>query len=104
MLNAQVCASFSMLISVVVMDQEASITVAIIAMVYQMCTGGYFADLRLLPSWISWCRFTSFFYYTNGLFLRLTLRDPYGPDVHALVMAKYSFSELGATWEVSLLA
>jgi len=104
MLHVQVCASFSMLISVVVMDQESSIIVAIIAMCYEMCAGGYFVDMRLLPSWISWCRFTSFYFYTNGLFLRLALLGPYGSEIHGMVIAKYSFSELGAALEIWVLA
>ena len=31
-----------------------------------MCAGGYFADMRLLPWWIGWLRYTSFYYFTFG--------------------------------------
>jgi ATP-binding cassette subfamily G (WHITE) protein 2 len=103
--NIQACSAMSMLISAVCMDQDLSVTVAIIVMVFQMCAGGYFADMRMLPGWIGWVRYTSLYYYAFGSSLRLLIAIPYGEDVHQQAIAKYSFSELGFAWDIlSMLA
>jgi len=101
-LNIQVCSAMSMAISAVCMDGEVAISVAIVVMVYQMCAGGYFADMSLLPSWIAWLRFTSVYYYTFGAMLRLLVK-PFGDEVYQKAMEKHSFSELGYLWEVLIL-
>jgi len=101
--NIQVCSAMSMLISAICMDQDAGIALAIVVMVAQMCSGGYFADMRSLPWFIGWVRYTSFYYYTFGAVLRLMLELPYGPDIHQKAIEKYSFSDLGYTMEVSCL-
>lgn len=101
--NIQVCSAMSMLISAVCMDQDIGIATAIVVMVAQMCTGGYFADLRHLPWFIGWVRFTSFYYYSFGSILRLMLEVPFGAEIHQKALAKYSFSELGYVWELAVL-
>lgn len=103
-LNIQLCSSLSMLISAICMDGDSAISTAIIVMVFQMCAGGYFADMRLLPIWIGWLRYVSFYYYTFGAVLRLLLVEPYGGEgLHQEALSKYSFSELGYFWEVVAL-
>jgi ABC-type multidrug transport system ATPase subunit/ABC-type multidrug transport system permease subunit len=102
-LNLQVCSSMSMLISVGCMNDEASISTAIVVMVFQMCAGGYFADMRLLPPWIGWVRFISFYFYTNGAVSRLIIAGPYGDQLQKQALSKYSFSELGFFWEIVIL-
>jgi hypothetical protein len=102
-LNIQVCSSMSMFISVVCMDQDTAISTAIVAMVFEMCAGGYFADLRLLPWWIGWVRFASFYYYTFGAVLRLMVAEPFGEELHRAAISKYSFSDLGYLSEVTVL-
>lgn len=102
-LNIQVCSSMSMLISAACMDEEKAISTAIVVMVFQMCAGGYFADMRLLPVWIGWVRFTSFYYYTFGSVLRLMVAVPFGEELHHQALSKYSFSELGFAGEVLAL-
>lgn len=102
-LNIQVCSSLSMFISAYCMDQEAAISVAIVVMVFQMCAGGYFADMRLLPVWIGWVRFTSPYFYSFGAILRLLVAVPFGEDLHKEAIAKYSFSDMGYFWEVVIM-
>lgn len=99
-LNIYVCSAMSMTISALCMDDEMAITTAIIVMVYQMCAGGYFADMRKLPLWVGWIRFTSVYFYSFGAILRLTIGVPFGEELHQEAVAKYSFSELGYFWEV----
>lgn len=101
--NIQVAASMSMFISIWCMDEDTAIASAIVVMVFMMCAGGYFADMRLLPWWISWVRYTSFYYYTFGATLRLMLAGPYGEAVHQEALGHYSFSELGYTAELLAL-
>jgi len=103
-LNIQVCSAMSMLISAVCMDQDMGIATAIVVMVAQMCTGGYFADLRNLPAALGWVRFCSFYFYTFGAITRLTLEEPFGADVHRRAIEKYSFSEFGYATELLCLA
>lgn len=102
-LNIQVCASMSMLISAVCMDEDTAISSAIVIMVFQMCAGGYFADMRKLPWFIGWLRYISFYYYTYGSCTRLIVAVPFGEELHQQAIAKYSFSELGYFWEVVML-
>lgn len=102
-LNIQVCSAMSMLISAYCMDQDAGVSVAIVVMVFQMCAGGYFADMRDLPLWIGWVRFTSLYYYSFGAILRLLVAVPYGVELHKEATAKYSFSEMGYFWEVVIM-
>jgi len=102
-LNIQVCSSLSMLISSICMDQDSAIPTAIIVMVLEMCTGGYFADMRRLPWWLSWIRFCSFYYYTFGITTRLLVTVPYGEKEHTDAIARYSFSDLGYILEVAAL-
>ena len=40
-----------------------------------MCAGGFFLDLTQQPLFISWVRFSSFWYYAIGLMLRIV--EPY---------------------------
>merc|ERR1712217_430943 len=101
--NIQVCSSMSMFISAACMDQDSAVSCAIVVMVLEMCAGGYFADMRLLPWWIGWVRFTSLYYYTFGACLRLLIAVPYGEHIHQRAINKYSFSELGYTMEVFAL-
>jgi len=102
-LNIQVCAGLSMLISAICMDQDMAIPVAIVVMCFQMCCGGYFADMRTLPWWLGWLRFTSFYFYTFGSCSRLLLRVPFSEAVHKEAIQKYSFSDFGYMWEVIAL-
>lgn len=102
-LNIQVCSSMSMLISALCMDADAAISVAVIVMVFQMCTGGYFCDMRQLPPEISWIQYTSFYYYTFGAVMRLMVAVPYGEDLHEKALERYSFSEMGYLWEILIL-
>lgn len=101
-LNIQVCSAMSMLVSAVCMDQDAAVTCAIIVMILQMCAGGYFADMRKLPAWVGWIRFFSVYYYSFGAILRLTVEVPYGEDLHHQAIEKYSFSDAGYFWEVTM--
>jgi len=101
--NIQVCAGLSNLISAICMDQDMAIPCAIVVMVFQMCCGGYFADMRALPLWLGWVRFTSFYFYTFGSCSRLLLTVPFSQEVHAKAIAKYSFSDFGYMWEVMAL-
>jgi hypothetical protein len=55
-------------------------TVMIIMMVYLMCAGGFFIDLTEQPWYISWLRFTSYWYYALGLLMEVLL--PYDTKVH----------------------
>eukprot|EP00966_Prymnesium_polylepis_P028836 668581-Prymnesium_polylepis.1 len=41
-----------------------------------MCAGGYFVDMLSLPEGLRWIRFTSFWYYTLGLWARFAIPDP----------------------------
>lgn len=102
-LHIQVCASMSMLISAACMDGDNAIATAIVVMVFQMCCGGYFADMRLLPWCIGWIRYTSVYYFTFGAVLRLMVAVPFGEKLHQEAIAKYSFSDLGYFWEVAML-
>jgi len=102
-LNIQACASMSMLISATCMDEDVAIPAAIVIMVFEMCAGGYFADMRLLPWWIGWVRYTSIYYYSFGAIMRLTLLEPYGEEMHEQAISKYSFSELGYSLEILFL-
>jgi len=101
-LNIYVCSAMSMTISAICMDGDMAITTAIVVMVFQMCAGGYFADMRNLPPWVGWVRFTSVYYYSFGAILRLTVGVPYGEELHKQAVAKYSFSELGYFGEVMM--
>jgi hypothetical protein len=101
--NIQVCSAMSMLISAICMDQDTAISAAIVIMVLEMCAGGYFADMKLLPWWIGWVQYTSFYHYTFGACLRLLIAVPYGEEVHKAATAKYSFSEFGYAVELLVL-
>jgi ABC-type multidrug transport system ATPase subunit len=102
-LNIQVCSSMSMLISAACMDSDAAVSVAIVVMCFEMCTGGYFADMRQLPACIGWVRYTSSYYYVFGAILRLMVAVPFGDELHQKAISKYSFSDLGYFMEVAML-
>jgi len=102
-LNIQVCSSISMLISALCMDADSAISAAIITMVLEMCSGGYFADMRRLPWWISWIRFVSFYFYTFGATTRMLVSVPFGAEAHDKAISRYSFSDLGYAIEVGAL-
>jgi ABC-type multidrug transport system ATPase subunit len=102
-LNIQVCSAMSMLISAYCMDGDTAVSLAIIVMVFQMCAGGYFADMRMLPFWIGWVRYTSVYYFSFGAILRLLVAEPFGEELHREAIAKYSFSEAGYFWEVVIM-
>eukprot|EP00930_Biecheleria_cincta_P031926 TRINITY_DN22140_c0_g1_i1.p1 TRINITY_DN22140_c0_g1~~TRINITY_DN22140_c0_g1_i1.p1 ORF type:complete len:627 (+),score=95.32 TRINITY_DN22140_c0_g1_i1:127-2007(+) len=103
-LNIQVSSAMSLLISAIFMDPDTGIAAAVMVMVAQMCAGGYFADMRKLPWFISWIRYTSFYFYTYGAITRLTIKEPFGEDLLEQALRKHSFSELGYFWEVVCLA
>merc|ERR1712185_495616 len=102
-LNIQVCSALSQLVSVICMDGEIGVSMAIIVMVFEMCCGGYFVDMRKLPAWLGWVRYTSFYYYTFGTITRLVVAEPFGEDVAQKVNGKFSFSDLGYFWEIIML-
>merc|ERR1712070_895959 len=77
MLNVQVSLALSMAISVIVMDEDKTVVVAIVVMCFQMCAGGYFADMTAMPVWIGWVRFVSYWYYSLALFFEIAV-EPYG--------------------------
>lgn len=97
-LNIQVCSSMSMFISALCMDGDTATTTAIIFMVLEMCTGGYFANMALLPPWIGWVRCLSNYYYSFGATLRIL-----APDIDPEIVQRYSFSRLGFSLEVFAL-
>lgn len=103
-LNIQVCSALSMLISAVCLNPDNSIPAAIVVMVLEMCSGGYFADMRKLPWWVSWIRYLSLFFYTLGASTRLLIGLPYGEEVHEKAVARFSFSDLGFATELGALA
>lgn len=97
-LNIQVCSSMSMFISAVCMDQDTAVSTAIVFMVLEMCAGGYFANMKLLPWWIGWVRFFSNYFYSFGAVLRML-----APHIDPEAVSRYSFSDLGYTSEILLL-
>jgi len=101
--NIQVCSSLSMLISAVCMDASLGIPTAIVVMIFEMCTGGYFADMRRLPWWIGWIRFCSVYFYTLGSTSTLMITLPYGEEAHKQAIGRYSFSDLGFAFDMSAL-
>ena len=63
-------------------------------MVFVMCAGGYFVNLKNLPEWVGGLRYVSFWYYAMGLFVAYAL--PTADDRAAFAanhtLAHYSFS------------
>jgi len=102
-LNVQVCSSLSMCISAICLDTETGMAAAIVVILLELCSGGYFADLRRLPPWISWMRYLSFFYYAFGSTTRTLVGTPFGEEALQQAIAKYSFSDLGYSWEICIL-
>lgn len=103
-LNIQVCSAMSMMISAICMDQTQGVTAAILAMVLNMSAGGYFANLRQLPWYISWIRFGSSYYFTFGSILRLAVEVPFGTEMYKEATKQYSFSDHGYLVEVLALS
>jgi len=73
--------------------------VMVISMVYFMCSGGYFIDITSQPSWVSWVRYTSYWYYSMGLFFEAQVHGfgsstSFGKELRETVREEYSFSTL----------
>ena len=62
----QVCSALSMWIWAVSMDEGSAIITAIIVMNAEMCAGGFYADMRMLPWELGWVRFLSLCNYSCG--------------------------------------
>ena len=94
LLNVEVAASLGALIGAAFFDRDKATTVAIVYMVFVMCAGGYFINLNEAPHWLSNLRYTSFWYYSMGLFTAYAL--PTHADRVAFsangTLARYSFS------------
>ncbi|KAK3249416.1 hypothetical protein CYMTET_41151 [Cymbomonas tetramitiformis] len=101
LLTVQVAASLSMVISVALFDEKAAGTAAIITMVFEMCAGGYFIDMSGI-GWLGNLRYASYWYYALGLFFDIAVL-PYG-EVARESTEQYSFSTLGNTWNIIILA
>ena len=73
-------------------------------MVYCMCCGGFFIDMEQQPGAISWVRFTSYWYYSMGLFAKVALL-PYDTPHHDMraEIDTYSFSTLSLRMDVAVL-
>jgi len=103
MLNVQVSLALSMVISVVVMDQDKSIVYAIVIMAYQMCAGGYFADMLSMPWWINWVRFMSYWYYSLAMFFEIAVM-PFGLDEQLdEINTQYSFSQMSIGTNITIM-
>merc|ERR1711966_51848 len=103
MLNVQVSLALSMVISVVVMDQDKSIVYAIVIMAYQMCAGGYFADMLSMPWWINWVRFMSYWYYSSAMFFEIAVM-PFGLDEQLdEINTQYSFSQMSIGTNITIM-
>ena len=95
LLNVEVSASLGGLIGASCFDRDRATTVAIVFMVFVMCAGGYFVDLTHAPQWLATLRYTSFWYYSMGLFTAAALPTPADRHAFAIVngtVGGYSFS------------
>lgn len=104
LLETWVAASLTQALSALVFDSDQTTTVLIIIQVFQMCCGGYFIDMAEQPAAIAWLRFSSYWYYCSGLFLKLAALpyDTRDRDIHRRVRS-YSFSKLPMVVDVALL-
>ena len=104
LLVSWVSQSLSNAISAAVFKTDHATTVVIIAMVYCMCCGGFFIDMAQQPGAISWVRFTSYWYYSMGLFAKVALL-PYDTPHHDMraEIDTYSFSTLSLRMDVAVL-
>ncbi|KAH8045228.1 ATPase [Aureococcus anophagefferens] len=104
LLVSWVSQSLSNAISAAVFKTDHATTVVIIAMVYCMCCGGFFIDMEQQPGAISWVRFTSYWYYSMGLFAKVALL-PYDTPHHDMraEIDTYSFSTLSLRMDVAVL-
>ena len=66
--------------------------------------GGFFIDMDAQPSSISWVKYTSYWYYSMGLFVKVAL-VPYDTKHHDMrdAIAAYSFSDLSLRANVLVL-
>ena len=63
-------------------------------------TGGYFADMLLMPWWINWVRYLSYWYYSLALFFDIAVK-PFGVDeVMDQLNTQYSFSQMSSSTNV----
>jgi len=103
MLNVQVSLALSMVISVLVMDQDKSIVYAIVTMAFQMCAGGYFADMTQMPWWINWVRYLSYWYYSLACFFDIAVK-PFGVEEQLDILGdQYSFSQMSNRTNIGLM-
>jgi len=97
LLNVEVSNAMGVAIAAALFDEQKAITCAIMLMVYNMCAGGFFINMASLPPWLQWCRYTSSWYYTLGLWTRYAL--PAEADraedtaVMQLLHSRYTFSD-----------
>ena len=99
----QVSNAWASLISVTLFDQQKATVVAIVFMVFVMCAAGFFVNLLELPEPLPDIRFTSYWYYTLGLWTNYAIpaTDRARPEVQE-ALARFSFSRW--SWEGAPLA
>lgn len=97
LLNTEVATGIGTLIGAVFFDRERATTIAILYMVFVMCAGGYFVNLRNMPAWVSYLRYSSFWYYSMGLFVAFALPTAADRAAFASALSRYSFS--GWSWD-----
>jgi len=104
LLHSWVSTSLAVALSAIVFDTERTTTVLIIIMVYLMCCGGFFIDMNGQPVAISWVRFTSYWYYACGLFLKIIALpyDNQSKDIHKEIHS-YSFSTFSIMTDIFIL-
>jgi len=108
LLNVEVASSLGYFIAASFFDRTKATTCAIVAMVFVMCAGGYFVDLTgpNMPPLLSYLRYTSFWYYSLGLWMHYALPADADAAAFAEELRNFSFSSFSADGrpEVDVLA
>lgn len=104
LLESWVAASLAQCLSALLMDIEQTTTVIIVLQVFMMCCAGFFIDMTKQPASISWVKYTSYWYYACGLFLKIIALpfDDKSKLIHEEIR-DYSFSELSTQGDCVVL-
>mmetsp|Transcript_48439 Transcript_48439/g.135980 ORF Transcript_48439/g.135980 Transcript_48439/m.135980 type:complete len:342 (-) Transcript_48439:971-1996(-) len=94
-INAWVSASISTMLMCLIFDGDLVMKVLIVVFVYCMSAGGFFINMAEQPAYIGWARYTSYWYYSLGLYTSVAITPFDDDDQHRMsgALDSYSFSD-----------
>ena len=103
-LHSWVSTSLGVALSALIFDAEQTATVLIVVNIFQSSAGGFFIDFSQQPSWISWVKYASYWFYAQGAYLKIVALpfDDKVNDIHQETKT-FSFSPFSIGVDVAVL-